>query len=263
MAKTQNKYGKLWSRSELILALYVYCQIPFNHCHKSNNEVNRLAEKLGRTPSSVARKLGNFGSFDPLLAARGIRGLTHTGKRDREVWDEYYGHWDKLVADANDVLSQDEFTIESQAAVDVQENVLSEPIGPTSEFRVVMTRRFQSFFRRAVLSSYQNSCCVCGLGLTSLLIASHIIPWAENEESRVDPRNGLCLCALHDKAFDSGLISVDGNLVIHLSSIIKLSNDLPIEKFFFEYEAQKIVLPNRFAPEPNFLSWHFSNRYIP
>ncbi len=83
---TQSKYNTAWSREELVLALYLYCQIPFAKTKANNPEVIQLAGVLGRTPSSVARKLGNFGAFDPLLAQKGISGLTHFSKADREVW---------------------------------------------------------------------------------------------------------------------------------------------------------------------------------
>lgn len=62
---TPSKYNTIWSREELVLALYLYCQIPFAKTKANNLEVIRLAKVLERTPSSVARKLGNFGAFDP------------------------------------------------------------------------------------------------------------------------------------------------------------------------------------------------------
>lgn len=46
-----------------------------------------------------------------------------------------------------------------------------------------------------------------GIDLSELLVASHIIPWSENEQERLNPENGICLSSLYDKAFDKGLIS--------------------------------------------------------
>ena len=83
ISETDAKYGTAWSREELTLALYLYCQIPFAQTKASNSEVIEFARVLQRTPSSVARKLGNFGAFDPLLAQRGITGLTHFSKADK------------------------------------------------------------------------------------------------------------------------------------------------------------------------------------
>ena len=80
-----SRYGDLWTREELILAFDLYCRIPFQKTKASNPEVQKLATLLGRTPASVARKLGNFGAFDPILRDAQITGLVHTGKLDREI----------------------------------------------------------------------------------------------------------------------------------------------------------------------------------
>ncbi len=53
-------------------------------------------------------KIGNFGAFDPQLKAKGIVGLTGTSKLDEEIWNEYYGHWDKLAYDAEVLIAQKE-----------------------------------------------------------------------------------------------------------------------------------------------------------
>src|ERR1700738_1959268 len=99
-----DKYGEDWSRDEMILALYLYCQIPFSKTKANNPEVAKLAAMLGRTPASVARKLGNFGSFDPLLAKQGISGLKHTSKADRAIWEEFHNKWEVLVDLSSDLL---------------------------------------------------------------------------------------------------------------------------------------------------------------
>ena len=59
----REKYGALWTRQELILAFDLYCRIPFRKTKANNRDVIELAKLLGRSPASVARKLGNFGSF--------------------------------------------------------------------------------------------------------------------------------------------------------------------------------------------------------
>ena len=65
---------KLWTREELILAINLYCKLPFGKIHRNNPDVIRLANLIGRTPNSVSFKLVNFASFDPSLKARGIKG---------------------------------------------------------------------------------------------------------------------------------------------------------------------------------------------
>lgn len=85
---------------ELILAFDLYCRIPFQQTKASNPKVQELAALIGRTPSSVARKLGNFGAFDPELRRSGISGIIHASKLDKEIWDEFHQSWNDLVLEA-------------------------------------------------------------------------------------------------------------------------------------------------------------------
>ena len=255
-----DKYGTAWSRDELVLALSLYCQIPFAQTKASNAEVIALAHRLRRTPSSVARKLGNFGAFDPLLAQKGVVGLAHFSKADKEVWGEFHGRWDALVAECQQLSlgqsldASDEALAPSEA---IPAGPLAFPTGPTVQARLVLTRLSQSFFRRAVLSSYNSACCLCGIDLPPLLVASHIKPWAVSEETRTDPENGLCLCALHDKAFDRGLLSVKPTYEVAVSPAVRKSSAAFARTALLDFDGQPIHLPSRFAPKAEYLQWHF------
>ena len=83
------------------MAFELYCRIPFQKTKANNPAVSGLAGLMGRTPASVARKLGNFGAFDPALQKVDIKGLTHTSKLDREIWDEFHADWNGLVWESN------------------------------------------------------------------------------------------------------------------------------------------------------------------
>jgi len=254
---TQSKYNTAWSREELVLALYLYCQIPFAKTKANNPEVIRLAEVLGRTPSSVARKLGNFGAFDPLLAEKGISGLTHFSKADREVWNDFYHRWDLLVAESQQILAVQHAP--EVPYVPEEMPVISRPVRATERQATVLVRLGQSFFRRAVLSSYEYSCCICGIDIPVLLIGSHIKPWSVSEQQRTDPQNGLCLCTLHDKAFDRGLITVGEDLSILISSVVLKSRSEFTKTAIQDFDGQKMRLPRRFSPDLECLIWHTEN----
>src|SRR5205807_9821718 len=90
------------------------------------------------------------------------------------------------------------------------------PTGPTEAPAFRSMRLVQRFFRRSVLASYRFTCAFCGLDIPELLNASHIIPWNVDVDLRADPSNGVCLCCLHDRAFDRGLMAVndDNRLVL-------------------------------------------------
>ena len=99
----KSRYGTLWNREESILAFELYCRIPFQKTKTNNPAVRELATLLGRTPASVARKLGNFGAFDPALQGMQIKGLIHTSKLDREIWNDFHSDWNGLVWEASQI----------------------------------------------------------------------------------------------------------------------------------------------------------------
>jgi predicted restriction endonuclease len=263
MIEEHSKYGSLWSREELILAFYLYCQIPFAKTKANNPEIIKLAKTIGRTPSSVARKLGNFGAFDPRLAKEGITGLTHYSKADREIWLEFNYDWDKLVLESSKLLSANgaEDLLPQVADIDELSYSLASDTATTERKTTVTTRLRQGFFRRAVLSSYNYSCCVCGIDLPELLIASHIIPWSVRTDTRVDPQNGLALCAIHDKAFDNGFITINSSYEILVSLVVMHSKSEFTQTVIKNFEGKKIILPIRFAPRVEYLEWHTKNLF--
>lgn len=241
-----------WTRDEQILALYLYCQTPFARTKANNPEVVRLAALLGRTPASVARKLGNFGAFDPLLAARGVSGLTHASRADRVVWDEFDQNWPALIDETQRIEAERGASV---VLPDEPEIAPSQPAG-TQRLALRVERRGQQFFRRAVLASYEGACCVCTLDLSPLLVGSHIVPWAAGLSLRMDPRNGLCLCALHDRAFDRGLMTVEPGLTIRIARAVARSRSDFARTTLLHFEGAGIRPPRRFAPLPDGLAWH-------
>ena len=52
-----------WTREETILALALYCKIPFGRINKSNAQIIQLAESIWRNPSALAMKMCNFGRW--------------------------------------------------------------------------------------------------------------------------------------------------------------------------------------------------------
>ena len=96
------------------------------------------------------------------------------------------------------------------------------------------------------------------MAVRSLLNASHIIPWNIAEARRADPRNGLCLNTLHDRAFDRGLITFDENHRLVLASSLKCKSQPPEFQgiAFNDLEGAALRLPDRFRPDPMALEHH-------
>ena len=245
------RYGDPWTREELILAFDLYCRIPFQKTKANNPEVQKLATLLGRTPASVARKLGNFGAFDPVLRTAQITGLVHTGKLDREIWDEFHTEWNSLVWEASKLRrSFEEKRGEAPA--------LRLPTGPSETLRMTKQRIHQTFFREAVMSSYDETCCVTGLRIRECLVASHIVPWSVDEEHRADPTNGLCLSSTFDRLFDTGLITVTDDLRIRVSEVLTKQKNPSTDELVCRYNGRPMIVPRRFTPSDERLQWHRS-----
>ena len=255
-ADMPEKYGMPWTRDELILAFELYCRIPFRQTKATNHRVKELALLLRRSPAAIARKLGNFGAFDPVLQTRNITGLGHGSRLDRQVWDEFNSNWNDLVVEAHKLR----LSMASSAAEDGG-LPLSVPTGSSEQIRESKVRVHQSFFRQAVLSSYESTCCITGLRIAECLTASHIIPWRTKECYRTDPTNGLCLSATFDRLFDRGLLAVDSDYKIELSPVLLQSDDEIFRKLIRGYHARPIILPKRFLPSKSHLDWHYRNVY--
>ena len=132
------------------------------------------------------------------------------------------------------------------------------PSGSTEAIASVRIRRGQQFFRQTVLNAYGVKCCISGINVPRLLVASHIKPWSEFPETRLDARNGLCLSSLHDAAFDAGLITVNEDLRLVLSNKLRRYFPQPsLEQNFLPFEGITIRLPEKVAePDAQFLEYH-------
>ncbi len=246
-----------WTREQLILAFNLYCKIPFGKISKTNPQIIQLAELIGRTPSAVGLKLSNLASFDPDLQARGIKGMSNAGKGDRLVFEEFQNNREALVFESENILADMQgLTLEKKYETQLPD--ISTLAGETRE-RYVKTRVNQNFFRQMILTNYHSKCAVTGIDIPALLIASHILPWAENKEERLNPANGICLSALYDKAFDQHLISFDKDYRMILSSNLKehCTKDYYLSHFG-KMEGKEMILPSRGLADQAFLGWHRS-----
>lgn len=241
---------KDWTHEELIVGFNLYCKIPFGRIHNRNPLIIDLARAIGRSPSAVSWKLANFARFDPSLKRRKISGASHGAKAELEIWNEFRHDWEKLSFESERLLNK--FTGESLAISEAT----AFPEGKTRT-AIVRTRVNQGFFRAAVLAAYDARCCITGLSVPQLLNASHIVPWAIDVKNRTNPRNGLCLNAIHDRAFDCGLLTVTPDFKVRISPKIKATKkDSSAEQLLVRYDGFSIRGPSRFAPERDFLLYH-------
>jgi putative restriction endonuclease len=251
-----------WSHDELVVACGLYFTLPFGQMHARNRRIIEVAGLLGRTPSSLAMKLVNFASLDPEQRARGIRGLASHSRADEQVWMEFTSDWDRMTL-FSEARLESLRTGSAQTEAEVNLSYLDEDV-PTEATRTVKVRTMQSFFRKVVLAAYGSRCCITGNPVQDLLVASHIMPWADFPAQRLNPRNGLCLAAHFDRAFDCGLITFDDHIRLMLSPTLKrcVPNEA-IESEFIRREGQQLVCPERFSPQQDFLTYHQTRIFRP
>lgn len=241
-----------WTREEHIIAFNLYCQIPFGRIHMGNPRIIELARLIGRSVGAVSYKLSNFARLDPALQARGIRESEHGAKGEEDVWREFSERPETLAYESERLLAgRLGKPIEEVAGIETRDL----PVEGIEREATVRVRVNQSFFRRRIVSAYEFRCCVTGLAVPELLVASHIVPWAQDTANRLNPRNGLCLNALHDRAFDRGLMVVDDTMHVRFSPRLREKSGEGTD-WLLAYDGRPLFLTQKFSPDAAFLARH-------
>ena len=246
-----------WTEEQITIVLYEYCRRPFGQFNGTKQFVIDLGKLINRTPGAIVRKIGNLASFDPQMKARGVGGLAHTAKLDEKIWNKYYGHWDQLAFDAEMLIANwQNKELEDSLTIDLT----NLPVG-RERIVEVKHRINQDFFRRTVLSSYNQRCCITGINNPALLQASHIVDWNISEENRTNPENGLCLNPLFHKAYDNNLLGITPDYEIIISEEFLGSKLGDVGKttkdYIWGFNKRKLFLPRRFYPDKELLAQHY------
>lgn len=253
----------LWTHDELVLTLALYFQLPFGRLNRSTPEVKELGRILGRGENSAALRLVNFAACDPYILATGRHGMTSGVKTCQPVWNEYANDKERLFTEAAQIKAR---LLGKRIDDLLPTDVLGEIREYTGQARetIVKVRVNQHLFRTMILNNYNDTCAITGINEKRLLIASHIIPWAHREDTRLNPENGICLSALYDKAFDKGLITIRPDDYTVMISC-ELKDHLSVHtynEYFRNVENRKIILPEEHKPNNVFLQYHAENLFI-
>ena len=245
--------GVNWTWEEHLLAFRIYNEIPFGKIDEKTPQVRSLATLLGRKVGSASRKLANFSRLDPVLAARGIKGLPNGAKGEADVWEAFWKNPEDLAFESEQLFAtRTGSTLEGIALSDTKLFVGNE------RETVIKVRVNQAFFRRRIITAYRSKCCVSGLMTPELLTASHIVRWADDPANRMNPLNGLCLNSLHDRAFDRYLMWVDEDMKIHFSKkLSEVKEEQPeATEWLLRFKGRQLILPKDFRPSLQFLKKH-------
>ncbi|MFV2122940.1 HNH endonuclease [Micromonospora sp. LOL_013] len=260
--------------------------------HRAVEPVPTLARLFRRPNSSVLAKMANLDGSrrngakhevevaSRLLAEPGQLGAVYrlllTAARSVGIGPEALPDFLGLADDEDDLLllgqrELDETDVAAavRPAVDVWRASRADLDERTTE-RLLMAavRVGQHRFASEVLRNHGHQCVFCGLSVSlpekraaRMLVASHIKPWrACNHAERLDTRNGLTACPTHDVAFDTGLMTVNGGLRIHVKPALATAVETdPATRAAFGRPplAEWLLLPNGAKPpRAKYLAWH-------
>ena len=264
--------SNLWSREEFMLAMNLYTKIRYGQFHTSNSEVKKLATLINRTPGSISYKLVHFAYLDPAHTGR-IKGLGKPGKPAIKIYNEFQENWNEMLFESEELLAKyqdksvEEVSLDKDEIKQINLDILLGKEG-TDIKRLVKTRVNQALFRKIIIANYSNSCAICGLDIEALMVASHILKWSENQPERLNPENGICFCSIHDKAFEIGYLGIKYLDKKEIEYKIMVSKELShskeketINALFKRHENQKLILPDKFHPNPSFLEQHYDKTF--
>jgi hypothetical protein len=248
------KEGRLWTRNEVILAMALYRDAG-RLLGRENERVQELARLLGRTEGSIATKLANVRAVE----RKGQGGLSHASDVDRKVWAEFQGRDLELQAEAERIRAatykEDPPLNEEQIRAD-ERRILEGKVESTERFSRTRRRQQTDAFRRIVLRNYGSSCSFCGLDVSKLLDAAHIRPWSVDLQGRLDPSNAICLCVLHHRAFDQGLLTLSQDLKVTTSVKLNRSTNPFVKSTLLVLDGVAMRLPNRSEPKASAVDYH-------
>lgn len=234
-----------WSRDDIIIAYALYCITPLKQIRPTNPLIRQVAESFPHSLHSLVMRMHNFSAIDP---NSNVAGASHAAKLDHLIFEEFKNDWGSLSIQAE--------SLTGLALFDANPINGAKPLSSLTDRNKVSRERH--FFRASVFASYENTCCISGMTLPTMLIASHIKPFqsCRSSSERTDPQNGLLLNTFYDKAFDAGLITVTPDYRVHVPTLVKSQRDEFTQRWLTGLEGSQITLPARFYPRRDYLTYH-------
>ena len=255
--------------------------------------VKTLATLFHRSPGSLTNKMLNLdgsrthsGREEPLLFAtlaaseparyftlyHAILSTARSLKIDEDRLPDFLSSI-PVETQEGDLLGQDDVPASTTLLLEDVEDTLKELdqvflLGDQLTEKLVerKIRLAQHRFALEVLHNYQRRCVFCGFeprslpGRSGLLRASHIKPWTvSTARERVDVRNGLAACPMHDAAFDQGYLTVNGGYRIHRAQVLEesLVKDQGASYYFGAVLQPRLVFPEHAKmPAIQYLTYH-------
>ena len=175
---------------------------------------------------------------------------------EEEIWQEFCDNPDRLAFESERLIAQ-----LSQKSIEESLNIGIDNLPQGLEREAVVKQRVsQSFFRSAVISSYNHRCCISGITLPSLLEACHIVAWSDDKLNRTNPKNGLCMNSFFHKAYAKHLLVISPDMKIVISEKLRTAScEQSFASYISNLNGKKILLPDKFLPQRELLAFRYDN----
>ena len=170
----------------------------------------------------------------------------------QDLWRCYSGDTAVVGGISDDALA--EYLEADVAEVEaLRSQVLSGSYAVSDGYVTAKTRgSSQQLFANLVKSNYGWKCALTGIATREFLVASHIVPWSEDESIRLDPANGICLSTFADRAFDTGYLIIREDCSVQIDWS-RAGDDGALSEALAPFDGQKLALPVTFPPNPEYL----------
>jgi putative restriction endonuclease len=221
------------------------------------------AGKLGRITGtvSVSARIEKPILFREVITKSDLASFEWEFKRRGDTWRDFFQQYGVNKINRKDFINllsisdsvQAGVAAENETEIETLQAMQREQYYVDDDFSETKTRSRQKVFADKIKLLYGFGCAICGMTQRELLVAAHIVPWSERKDCRLDPKNGICLCVLHDKAFDSGLITIDNFYRIRISHSV---SDPLLRDMLARFHGCVIRLPQTHRPGTDYLSYH-------
>ena len=230
-----------------------------------NSEYENVGESRKRRKPVYAVVSEGYCFIDPILQSD-LENFEWTFKKRGETWEHFFQQYGM-----NEINAQDFFGLLKLAGIQKSEStslalpsklhqqILDYSVGDKFAEQKIRGSEHQKFAQQVKLN-YQYKCAITGISTKACLVASHIIPWSVDITQRRNPKNGICLSALLDRAFDAGYITFDQQLRLQVAH--KSKTDPSLYKYLQQFQGKKLNIGRQNQPEEQFLNWHRMNRFL-
>lgn len=187
-------------------------------------------------------------------------------KKRGKNWEHYWNQYGINQITKNDflnlltLLNEDAYESDEDSEVVKYDAQIAEGnFYVEDEIASVKVRSWQRAWSDRIKNNYGYTCAMCDVTLPDFLVGSHIIPSSKDKKNRMNPSNGICLCILHDKAFDRGYITINDKGIIIFSPYLIHDNMLKDQLILIT--RKNIRRPLFYIPGDDFLQYHRSKVY--